>query len=60
VIIREELYRIADKLALNASIDDVIDRLVTTYKVEMGIKQADEDNVILHDDVEQQVEKWLK
>ncbi len=60
MIIREELYRIADKLALNASIDDVIDRLVTTYKVEMGIKQADEDNVILHDDVEQQVEKWLK
>jgi predicted transcriptional regulator len=60
VIIREELYRIADKLALNASIDDVIDRLVTTYKVEMGIKQADEGNVILHDDVEQQVEKWLK
>ncbi len=60
MIIREELYRIADKLALNASIDDVIDRLVTTYKVEMGIKQADEGNVILHDDVEQQVEKWLK
>jgi predicted transcriptional regulator len=60
MIIREQLYKIADQLALNASIEDVIDRLLLLYKVETGLKQADEGKVIPHSEVEQRVEKWLK
>jgi len=60
MIIREQLYNIADHLALNASIEDVIERLLLLYKIEAGLKQADEGRVIPHNEVEQRVEKWLK
>lgn len=60
MIIREQLYKIADQLALNASVEDVIDRLLLLSKVEAGLRQADEGKVIPHDEVEQRVEKWLK
>jgi len=60
MIIKEQLYKIADQLALNASVEDVIDRLVLLSKVEEGVRQADEGKVIPHDEVEQRVEEWLK
>jgi len=60
MIIREQLYKIADQLSLNASIEDVIDRLLLLYKVEAGLKQADGGKVIPHNELEQRVEKWLK
>jgi len=58
--IREHLYKIADELTLNASIEDVIDRLLLHWKVETGLRQADEGRVIPHTEVEQRVEQWLK
>jgi len=60
VIIREQLYKIADQLTLSDSIEDVIDRLLLIYKIETGLRQADEGKVILHSEVEKRVEKWLK
>ncbi len=60
MIIREQLYKIADQLALNASIEDAIDRLLLLYKVEVGLRQADEGKVILHSEVEKRMEKWLQ
>lgn len=60
MIIRDYLYKIADELTINASIVEVIDRLLLLSKVETGLRQADEGNVIPHNEVEQRVEKWLK
>lgn len=60
MVIREYLYKIADQLALNASVEDVIDRLVLLSKVETGLQQADAGKIIPHLEVEQRVEKWLK
>ncbi len=60
MIIRDYLYKIADELAINASIEDVIDRLLLLSKVETGLRQADEGKVIPHNEIEQRVEKWLK
>ncbi len=60
MVIRDYLYKIADELALNASIEDVIDRLLLLCKVETGLRQADEGRVIPHGEIEQRVEKWLK
>ena len=55
MIIREELYKIADQLSFNASIEDVIDRLLLLSKVEAGLRQADEGKVISHNEVEQRI-----
>jgi predicted transcriptional regulator len=60
MIIRDYLYKIADELAINASIEDVIDRLLLLSKVETGLRQADEGKIISHNEIEQRVEKWLK
>lgn len=60
MIVKEELYKIADQLALNASIEDAIDRLLLLYKVEVGLRQADENKVIPHHEVEKRMEAWLQ
>ncbi|QTA87884.1 hypothetical protein [Desulfonema magnum] len=58
MVVREQLYKIADELTPNASIEDVIEKLLLLYKIEKGLNQADDGKVIPHNEVEQRVEEW--
>jgi hypothetical protein len=46
---REKVLSVIDSLDENATLDEVIDRLYLLRKIELGIAQADADDVIEHD-----------
>ncbi|RLC10382.1 MAG: hypothetical protein DRI57_20510 [Deltaproteobacteria bacterium] len=60
MVVREQLYKIADELMPNASVEDIIDKLLLLHKIETGLKQADDGKIIPHNEVEQRVEGWSK
>lgn len=58
MVVREQLYRIADGLRPDASIEDVTDKLLLLHKIEKGINQADGGKVIPQSEVERRVGEW--
>jgi predicted transcriptional regulator len=60
MLVKEQLHTIADELPPDASIEEAIEKLILLHKIEIGIKQADEGNVIPHDEVEKRAKHWLK
>jgi hypothetical protein len=39
---------------------DVIDRLLLVYKIRLAMKHADEGQLIPHEEMKRQMEKWLQ
>ena len=60
MLVKEQLHSIADELPQNASVEDAIEKLILLHKIEIGLKQADEGNVIPHEEVEKRVRQWSK
>ena len=46
---KEKVISLIQKLDDNVSLDEVIDRLYLLRKIELGIAQADADDVMVHD-----------
>lgn len=53
---KDKILRVIQSLDDNASVDDVIDRLYLLRKVELGIAQADADDVIEHEQFMEELE----
>jgi predicted transcriptional regulator len=49
-----------DKLPAEFSIDELIEQLIFVEKVEVGLNQSREGNVISHEDVKTIIDKWSK
>ena len=60
MINRSTVQKSIDKLPLEFSIDELIEQLIFIEKVEDGIKQSNEGNVISHEDVKSIISKWSK
>jgi predicted transcriptional regulator len=60
MLVKEQLYHIADELQSDSSIEEAIEKLIVLHKIEIGLKQADEGKVIPHKEVEKRVKDWLK
>lgn len=58
--VKEQLHKVASDLKSNASIEEAIEKLIFLHKIETGLKQADEEKVISHDEVEKRVKNWFK
>jgi len=41
------------------SLDEIIDRMILLEKIGIGIAQAERGEVISHEDVQKEIDKWL-
>ena len=57
---RNTVQKSIDKLPPEFSIDELIEQLIFIEKVEEGIKQSNEGNVVSHEDVKSIISKWSK
>jgi len=58
--IKEKVIKAVEGLADDASIEDVMERLLFLSKVERGLEQADSGRTIPHSQVKERMSKWLK
>jgi predicted transcriptional regulator len=58
--LKEQALRTIEKLPDDASLDELIDRLYLTFKIEHGIAQADAGEGISHEDARQRMAQWLE
>jgi len=60
MLTRDKVINSIKDLPDSFTIDELIDRLIFIEKVEQGLKQSEEGNVIPHDEVGKIIEKWSK
>ena len=49
-----------DKLPEKFSLDELIERLILIEKIESGIKQSEDGEVISEEEMDNEIEKWFK
>jgi len=56
--LKQKVIESIEKLPENASLDDIIERIYFIHKIEVGLKQSEQGDVISHKDVLKKIEKW--
>ena len=56
---KEKVVDLVRDLPDDASIEDVMERLLFLAKIERGVRQADAGRTIPHDQVRERMTKWL-
>ena len=59
MIEKEQAIKAIQDLPQNATIEDAMEKLCLLYKIDRGIKQADEGNKISQDEAKKKMERWL-
>lgn len=59
-MLKEEIKQIIDQLPEDCSIEDVQYTLYVRSKINKGLKDIEEGNVITHEEVEERMRKWFK
>lgn len=57
---KEELKQLIDNLPENFSIEDLQYKLYVRSKIDKGLKDIEEGNVLSHDEVKTRIAQWLK
>lgn len=57
---KQQILKAIEDLPDDASVEDAIDRLYLLYKIDKGIRQADQGKLITQDEARQRMAKWLK
>ncbi len=60
MLTKEKIKKAIDTLPDTFTIDELIDQIIFTEKVEEGIKQSDEGIIISNDDVKKMIDLWSK
>lgn len=56
--LKQKVLDSIEKLPQNASLDDIIERIYFIHKIEVGLKQSRQDDVLEHEEVLRKMEKW--
>ncbi len=56
---KEDVRRILDHLPEDATLEDIQYHLYVRQKIEQSIGEADAEEVVSNDEVEEQMKKWL-
>ena len=59
MIEKEQAIKAIQDLPQNATIEDAMEKLCLIYKIDRGIKQAEEGNEISQDEAKKKMERWL-
>ncbi|MEN6627696.1 MAG: hypothetical protein ABFD69_15835 [Candidatus Sumerlaeia bacterium] len=57
---KEKVIQTVQQLPDDASIEDVMERLLVLAKIERGLAQADRGETLSHEAVKNRMKKWLK
>jgi predicted transcriptional regulator len=55
---KQKIIDSIEKLPQDASLDDIMERIYFIHKIEVGLKQSEQGDVISHDEVLKKIEKW--
>lgn len=58
MLTKEKLNRTIKNLPESFTIDELIDQLIFMEKVEVGLKQSEENRVVSNEDVKEMIDKW--
>jgi predicted transcriptional regulator len=57
---KQQILKAIEELPDDAGVEEALDRLYLLYKVERGLRQADNGELISSEEVRQRMAKWLK
>jgi predicted transcriptional regulator len=57
---KQQILKAIERLPEDASIEDALERLYLLYKIERGLRQADDGELISQEEARQRMAKWLK
>ncbi|MBL4676563.1 MAG: hypothetical protein JKY70_10225 [Mucilaginibacter sp.] len=57
---KDKVIATVNDMPTNFDLDTLVEKLIFIEKVEKGLQQADEGNVMSHSDVKQLVKTWSK
>ena len=57
---KTKLIEAINKLPEDFSIDELLDEILLIQKIENGLKQSDNDEVIPDEDLDQELPEWLR
>jgi predicted transcriptional regulator len=60
MLTKEKLNKTLKSLPDSFTIDELIEQLIFTEKVEEGLRQSDEGRVVSNEDVKNIIDKWSK
>lgn len=60
MLTKERVQKQIDLLPNEFSLDELVERLIFIEKVERAIKQSDNNEVIPHEDLDKEIEKWFR
>lgn len=56
--LKQKVLKSIEKLPKDASLDDIMERIYFIHKVEVGLKQSEQGNVVSHEELLKEIEKW--
>ena len=57
---KQQMLKAIEELPDDASVEDALERLYLLYKIERGLKQADNGALVTQEEARQRMAKWLK
>ena len=57
---KQQILKAIYELPDNASVDDALERLYVLYKIEKGLRQAENGELLTQEEARQRMAKWLK
>jgi predicted transcriptional regulator len=57
---KQQILKAMEDLPDDAGVEDALDRLYLLYKVERGLRQADQGEFLTQEEVRERMAKWLK
>jgi len=60
MLTKSKVLKTITKFPEEFSVDDLVDKMILLDKIEKGIQQADEKQVISDEELEKKIEEWLK
>jgi len=58
--LKEKIIHAVEELPSDAGIEEAMERLYLLYKIEKGIREADEGRVVSHEEARNRMKKWLE
>ena len=57
---KQQMLKVIAELPADAKVEDALERLYLLYKIDRGIQQADNGELVTQEEARQRMAKWLK
>jgi len=56
--LKQKVMDSIDKLPQNATLDEIMERIYFIHKIDVGLKQSKQDDVVEHEEVLNKIDQW--